>query len=431
MIKTMELHENSYYIIKGLARIRVVDGLIDIFGAELSRNANIIIPGGRQVPIRPLENSNVEIYGSEGFLIKDLNYDPIPESWREAVNHILNNNSKVVIVIGDVDVGKSGFTLFTANTLIGKGRRVAIIDSDIGQSDIGPPCTIGLTILDKQNPTYWDLPLTDAYFVGDKTPIGHLLPMVVGTREMVDRAFSKNVEHIIINTTGLVYGGPALALKRYKIEAIKPNLIVALQREGEVEHILRLFKNTFDIFRAEVPKAIVKKSSKERAIFRTVSLARYFINPSEISIDMNKIKIYNIASGQILKDDDVITKISKLINKTPELILHDKKSITIIFRDKFSKEDFLTIKKLFANTYDEIRLASTSKYRGLILGLYDKNNVFMGLGRLDEINFKRGILRVTTTVKDVDKIACVHLGYLSLNENFTEKDRFKPGQGLI
>jgi len=228
MLKTLELTAGSHMLVKGLARIRPLRGVVEVFGAPVKAGANVVVPRGRQVPLTAAEDSQIEVYGGEGADVREIDYDPIPEDWRRAAEEA--SGSKVVMVLGDVDVGKSGFTLYLANMLIRKGLRAAIVDPDIGQSDVGPPCTIGMALLDEPRPTYWDLPLTDAYFVGDKTPTGHLLPMVVGTKRLVDKAVSMGAAAVIINTTGMVYGGVAYALKRYKVEAIRPDVIVAIQR---------------------------------------------------------------------------------------------------------------------------------------------------------------------------------------------------------
>ena len=418
-------------IISGLARISIINGLLDVFGAKLRRGDNIIIPRSRQVPIKVIEESDIEIYGDESDLVKYLDFNPIPSSWKKIVNHITNEDSKVIIVIGDADVGKSGFTLYTANILLKENKRVAIIDSDIGQSDIGPPCTIGLSIVSRQNPTYWDLPLIDAYFVGDKSPAGHLLPMVIGTREMINRAMMMNADRILINTTGFIYGGVGFTLKRYKIEAVKPDLIVAIQRKDEAEHILRLFEDRFKIFRVNAPEAISRKTVRERIVYRNVSMTKYFVSSSESILSLNKVKIFNMISGKIIRNKKLAMRIISLINKSPETIIYDKKSIIIIFNEKLNKEKFNLLKKTLSSLYEKPRIVYTTSYRGLLLGLYNKNNVFMGVGRLEEINFKKGILRITSTIKNTNEVAYIYFGYITLNKNFMENHRFKPGQGLI
>src|SRR5947209_10904243 len=49
-----------------------------------------------------------------------------------------------VVLIGPPDSGKSTFALALANRLAEVGRPAAVIDADVGQSEIGPPGAIGM-----------------------------------------------------------------------------------------------------------------------------------------------------------------------------------------------------------------------------------------------------------------------------------------------
>ena len=52
--------------------------------------------------------------------------------------------SRVMLVIGETDTGKTHFTTYLASALLSRGDAVAVVDADLGQSDIGPPTTVGL-----------------------------------------------------------------------------------------------------------------------------------------------------------------------------------------------------------------------------------------------------------------------------------------------
>ncbi len=427
MLKTLDLRRNSYLLVKGAARLNIIDGSIDVFGAILKSGDNVIIPLESQVPVRVINDSKIEVYLSNEDCICEIDYNPIPDSWENTVNKA--SNAKIIVVLGDVDVGKSGFTLYLANRLIRFNKKVAIVDSDIGQSDVGPPCTIGLSILDKQYPTYWSLPTTDAYFVGDKTPVGHLLPMVVGTREMVDRALSRGVDTVIVNTTGFVYGGVAYALKRYKIEALKPDLIVAIQRADEIEHLLRIFEGMYEIARVDVPKSIVRKN--ERPLYRRLKISRFFKDPVRLELKISRVKIMNALNGLICDDEELVNSIQRCVGLKPDLILEDARSITIVFSKMISKDKMSNLRGMLSKRYGEVRIATTQFYKGLILGLYDDSRRFLGIGLLEELDFKRDRLIVKTPVRDPDNVRIVYFGYISFNDDLTERVKFKPGLGIV
>ena len=50
----------------------------------------------------------------------------------------------VVVVIGESDTGKTTLVTALANAAFARGFGVGIVDADLGQSEIGPPTTIGL-----------------------------------------------------------------------------------------------------------------------------------------------------------------------------------------------------------------------------------------------------------------------------------------------
>ena len=45
----------------------------------------------------------------------------------------------VIMVIGEIDTGKSTLVALIAQWFRENGKKVAVVDSDIGQSDVGPP----------------------------------------------------------------------------------------------------------------------------------------------------------------------------------------------------------------------------------------------------------------------------------------------------
>ena len=83
-------------------------------------------------------------------------------------------------------------------TLPGDGQRVAVVDTDVGQKDIGPPATLTLGYPEMAQ-SLAEAPLVAWYFLGPTSRAGHLLPMIVGSPGDAARAAA----YIIINTTAL------------------------------------------------------------------------------------------------------------------------------------------------------------------------------------------------------------------------------------
>ena len=53
-------------------------------------------------------------------------------------------DAAVTVVIGEVNSGKTTLVARLASALFARGRSVGVLDADVGQSEIGPPTTVGL-----------------------------------------------------------------------------------------------------------------------------------------------------------------------------------------------------------------------------------------------------------------------------------------------
>ena len=136
-------------------------------------------------------------------------YDPAPWCDRHRENHL---------------------SAWLVNILLAQERRIAIVDADVGQSSLGPPTTIGLGVVAAPFQRLQDVPAVALYFVGATSPRGHLVPMVVGTKRLVDGAQKLEVGQVIIDTCGYISADGGQALKYYQIDLIDPDVVVCLQR---------------------------------------------------------------------------------------------------------------------------------------------------------------------------------------------------------
>jgi polynucleotide 5'-hydroxyl-kinase GRC3/NOL9 len=421
----VEVKRGSFLIVKGPAKFSVLDGLVEVFGAPVRSGNSFIAVADRYYPIEVITNSVIEVSGGEGSICKTVDSPVIPLDWKNAVNRILNSKNPVVIVLGDVDSGKSGFTLYLANRFCISGIKVAIVDSDVGQSDIGPPTTIGLSVVDKPSTSYANLPLTDAYFVGDNTPIGHLLPMVVGTMRMVSRGFEYGANAVIVNTTGMVYGGVAQALKYFKIEAVKPNFIVALQRNSEIEHLIKPFEGISEVLRLKTPQHIPRKSRSERVNYRGFKLGQYLIGARTVTFKIDNITLLNTSIGYGNEDMELRNVVEEIIDVKPLSVKTYGKTVVILTRSILRREKLEKLYSYLREKYDEIKIIPIQRIKGLVLGLHDLNNRFLSLGILEDISDED--IKIKSSVKSPLEVKYVKFGSIVVNEQGEEIARIKPG----
>ncbi len=196
-------------------------------------------------------------------------------------------SARSVMVIGGPDTGKSTLARLISLELSAEAA-TALVDLDMGQSTIGPPTTVAWGRVAGPGP----ISPVEIYFTGTLSPPGSLLPALVGAKAMVERALGA-AEKAVIDTTGLVAGPVGLVLKQYKIELLKPDIVIALQREGELEHILSSFRRARlpAIQRVLPPEAARRRSGEERALFRAQRLKDYFKGSRVVEVGLDSVDV--------------------------------------------------------------------------------------------------------------------------------------------
>ncbi|MFQ6672275.1 MAG: Clp1/GlmU family protein [Candidatus Tectimicrobiota bacterium] len=200
----------------------------------------------------------------------------VEEAWPALLDAV--QAARVVLFLGDVDVGKSTCIGRLADRVSREGGKVAIVDADVGQSDIGPPTAIGLGAVEPAEPGSPAITPLELYFVGSTSPQGHMLPLVVGTSKLVQSARLQGYAPILVDTTGLVRGQPGRVLKQHKIDLIEPDLVICLQRRDECEPVLVPYAAAGSprLVRLRPDPQWAPKSPERRRAHRNQAFAAYF-----------------------------------------------------------------------------------------------------------------------------------------------------------
>src|SRR5262249_17715069 len=115
-------------------------------------------------------------------------------------------------------------------------------------------------------------------FVGATSPVGHLLPTLVGCRRLLDRAQQLKISAILLDTTGFVEGPLAVEFKLQKLDLLHPTHVLALARAHELDPILHACARRADlqVCRLPVAAAVRERSAAERQAYRREKYQRYF-----------------------------------------------------------------------------------------------------------------------------------------------------------
>jgi polynucleotide 5'-hydroxyl-kinase GRC3/NOL9 len=321
---------------------------------------------------------------------------------------------RILMVIGSRDTGKTTMIKDLANALFERGYSVGVIDADVGQSDIGPPTTIGLGTVETVLAKLSDVVLRHFYFVGSISPKGHILSMVIGVRKMLDKALELGLQKILIDTTGLVDGQMGRVLKEHKIAAVNPDVIVCLQANQECEHILRVY-DAFEkpgIIRLTPDHQCCEKTLAARRNFRETALQQAFVHAQDIICSLSAIGVFEttLFSGQPLEPQKLQELVQTLESRLPVSSFEFQilwgellgKELHLVTSRELGYDHFLKIKQHWP-PIAYVKNYTLAEFENMLIGILNKNNEFCALGVLKSIDFaaRQAIIYTSAVPQDI------------------------------
>ncbi len=198
----------------------------------------------------------------------------ISKEWEKLLRELSSGrHMRIIYVLGGSDRGKTSFCRYLSEEL-SHIFVTAYIDCDSGQATIGPPSTIGLS-LRAGGRTREEVFLR---FVGSTTPVGHMLPEIVGAQRLVGKANSFTARRIIMDSSGFVFGAMASEFQFQFIDLIRPDHIIVIRRGNELDHLLCGIQKRKGLQLHYLnPSASVKaRTPRERSDYRAARINEYF-----------------------------------------------------------------------------------------------------------------------------------------------------------
>jgi len=178
-----------------------------------------------------------------------------------------------IIVIGDVDTGKTEFCKYLINSGLKKGYRVGVLDLDIGQSHIGPPGSLGFGIATKRIRKLSSIRATIIHPMNALSPAGISERILIGLKSLLTK-IPEDIDLLVIDTTGYIRTEEALKLKIQKIKLINPDRIVLIEHTKELDKLTKEL-DLSKVYKFPVDSKTRRKSIEERAKFREKSALKY------------------------------------------------------------------------------------------------------------------------------------------------------------
>jgi polynucleotide 5'-hydroxyl-kinase GRC3/NOL9 len=339
----------------------------------------------------------------------------IPPEWRESAEEVESQGGPVMVV-GAPGSGKTTFCLYLAGYFCRRGKRVAWIDADPGQSFIGPPAVFSLGLYSGSAELLKRKPPLMMGFIGNVSPVGHLLDAVTCLQKIYKKALELVPDLVLINSCGLVNGGAARELAYHQIDMLAPRYVIAIQQKSEVEHLVSPHAHRAGLLIHRLPVSPDARVStvEARKVAREQRFKEYFRGADFQDIALSDVGVHGpgLGTGERLGFRD-INQLSKILNS---IVIHAELSadrLFVITDGDYSEEEQYTARERYG--VREISVIKRSELDYLLIGLNDDWNLCLGLGIIRDLDLKELTVRMVTPLKDVSAVRHIALGSLRVN----------------
>jgi len=269
------------------------------------------------------------------------------------------------MVVGGVDSGKSSFCTYLINRLVSEGRRVAILDEDLGQSDVGPPATVAYALVTKPMTDLFNLKPEGTVFVGSTSPMGVADKTIAAVASLKAEIAGKTVDALVVNTDGWVTGDEALKFKRQLALAVQPEVAFYLETPVASASPCPDLAKSLEGFmqeRVTAPVAVRERNKERRRSLRELGFGKY--------LEGAKVKVFPLS--------------------------------------------YLSAE----GGKEACQFIARGGAENLLVALYDAQKKFLGIGVLRALDYGRKALKIQTAV--TERPAAIVFGRTRLDNNLRE-----------
>lgn len=347
--------------------------------------------------------------------------------WEPTLDAVLSAGGSVLL-IGGMDVGKTTLTRLLVNRAVAVGKRIALLDTDPGQSEIGPPGCIGLAFADAPVGSLSDLAPQALAFVGNTSPASHLLEHAAGTARLAAMAADRM---LVVDTCGYIQGGEARRMHQIEFDLLQPAHVIALQRSGELEPILAPLRHRTGcrVHNPPIPASVTRKSPGLRSQRRAMRFASYFETTTLHTFSFDDVALVGTWLGG---SDPLPPHLLKFLNQA--LGFHTR----VYHAEMYGQVLGMMVSKPLpteipglAMVQEQLKPQSLAitiapNLRQLLLGLESGNGKLLGLGLLEALDFRRRTLGVRTPVRTPQAAHILRFGTLRLTPDGKELGSLRP-----
>ncbi len=419
------IKRNCTLMVEGPARVELKSGSAEAFGAPIKAGDVVEVESLKVLPIYAKKRSTAEIYGGKAYLVPE---NTIPKEWRELPSKIgfRKRPSRKVIVLGGIDVGKTALITYIANKMRLRGLKVGVIDADVGQSDIGPPTTIGLAVVEEPTPWLSKARFVDAVFIGSTSPSGLLHRAISAVVQLLNVAFEyEKCNIVLIDTTGWI-DSRGRDFKVSKISTVNPDYVIAVQKSSELEPLLKWAEKRYSVIRVPAASHVRSRSRNERRLIREAQYMKWFEGASVKEVGFEKIIPMGISlfAGERLPQA-MISYLSK--NLSASIVYGEKvgeKLVLIVQSGRINDGSKTMIAKLFG--VEKVEVITPAYFKHLLVAFQGKDKLFDGLGIIVDADFQQLKFKILTNA-NLNGDLIMHFGNIKINPHtLAEEDWVRP-----
>lgn len=407
---TLKLTKGEGVKLYGPMSVVVKTGFLEVHGRKVVPGERFVIHKTRNYVAEALEECELDITMVDNSQIQPLEQEDPYWRKREIVKNIVERGFKKIVVIGCVDCGKTAMVTLLYNALVENGHRVAVLDGDVGQADIGPPGFI--TLGTREGQVFWmnELKPVVMKFVGDIKPqyFTHVI-----TRELeylVSYAFNNGFSRVVVDTDGWIGDEHAILYKQRLVETLKPDVLVVIGDELE-KYFRKYTKLGSELYAIKPPVYRKVRTREERRLLRSLKYRDYLEGAPPIKLKLDDIVVSGLALLQGVEVD--LSNVSSFVEGKP--IYASQLPGTLYVYGVVKGYNAEELKKL---GFDRVRVYPPGFERGLYCAVEGPSG-FDFPCVIEKVDFETREVVIRT--RYANKVEVLKISRIKLTEEFTEE----------
>ena len=407
--------------VAGPARLRPRMGQVMVLGAVFNPGDEAFVHEARSYAVKALDDSvlDLELWPGASVEAPKPGEEPL-DRWVAVVDDLLRRGCSGFMVLGPVDSGKSSLTALIANRALLRGKRVAVIDADIGQADVGPPAFVSAAFVERRILWLRELKPWKMRFVGYITPQRGERRIAAAVAELSGLLRMNGADVVVVDTDGWVQGVNSI---EYKVEAVRYAHLDAAIVVGD-ETLARMVEAPLRGLSCGVhllPTPGVKRV-RNREDRRGLRMVRYrdFLEPGrQLDLDLSRLMIQGSCffSGVMLPGETV-AGIADVLGVRVEAASETYDTIYVVTEGQPSPA---AVERLSAAMNKHVYVLDKRNMPGALLALLDERLEERAPGLLLDTDFRALRARVLTSYQG--GVRGIIVGGTRLGQDYAEVGR--------